>query len=685
MSLPVLPFRMQRPAPHPRAAEAVLRLMEAADTPWDAIAEHASRDAALCFALLWMQPLDATDTRPLKAQLADRLRRAGAPLLRAWLLHAGARLNHAEALQALHHTALITAECAMHLAIETRYPRPEEAFLAGLWSSLGQMSLHVSAPDYAQLCAQCTTPETLRDRERQRFDTNHVSLGAALARHCQLPRPAVDALALGGALEEQLHGAHPLAAIVRAAQCLSAEPPQLEAAQRLSGLSREALLSLQTDVDYLSSQGLQSLGIGQAIGSHAVVPAGNTPDYPRLPSHWRQVTLDGLIQAAFAATSADTVLRQLQDAFRLLFGKSPPLLLRAEDDALRALAPAHDTELSTALAELDLRLSDDTSVIALAMRTQTSTSHFPGRDSPGRSTRDWHVARWLDGAGILCLPWHAGGEHGVGVLAIDESLDISPDEQGLMLSLVTQAAASLVRHHQHQTREAQLVATTQAEHLAKARRVTHEVNNPLTVIKSYLGIISQRDGADKALVGELSQVGKEIDRIGALLRQMTDPEPAEDTRATAELGEVVRQLQQIYGDTLFTRRGRELDVRIPRGLPAVAMPAGALKQVLLNLMRNAAEALPEGGRLSISSPGVLIADGVPSLELRLVDNGPGLPEARLNRLFSAQPSEKGDNHQGVGLSIVNDILRQSGAYTLCRSQRDAGTSFQIFVPLARNP
>ena len=685
MSLPVLPFRMQRPAPHPRAAEAVLRLMEAADTPWDAIAEHASRDPALCFALLWMQPLDAGDTQPLKARLVERLRRAGAPLLRTWLLHVGARQNTAEAVQALHHTALITAECALHLAIETRYPRTEEAFLAGLWASLGQLSLHASAPDYAQLCAQCATPEALRTRERQRFDTDHVSLGATLARHCQLPRPVIDALALGSALEEQLHGAHPLAAIVRAAQCLAAEPPRLDEAQRLSGLSREALLSLQTDVDYLSSQGLQSLGIGQPAGSHAVVPAGHAPDYPRLSPHWRQVTLDGLIQAAFNATSADTVMHRLHDAFRLLFGKTPPLMLRSDGDTLCTLAPAHDPELATALAELDLRLSDETSVIALAMRTQTSTSHFPGRDSPGRSTRDWHVARWLDGAGILCLPWHAGGEHGVGVLAIDESLDISPDEQGLMLSLVTQSAASLVRHRQQQAQEAQLLATAQAEHLAKARRITHEVNSPLTVIKSYLGIISQRDNADKALVGELSQVSKEIDRIGALLRQMTDPAPAEDTRATAEVGEVVRQLQQIYGDTLFGRRGRELDVRIPRGLPAVAMPAGALKQVVLNLMRNAAEALPEGGRLSISSPGVLIAGGTPCLELRLVDNGPGLPEARLSQLFSVQPSEKGDNHQGVGLSIVNDILRQSGAYTLCRSQRDAGTSFQIFMPLARNP
>ena len=685
MSLPVLPCRMHRPSPHPNAAEALLRLMEATDTPWDTVAEHAGRDAALCFALLWLQPLDTADTRPLQALLADRLRRVGAPLLRAWLLHTGAQPGDLEIMKALNHQALLTAECAMHLAIEKHYPRPEEAFLTGLWSPLGQMSLHASSPDYAQLRAQCATPEALRARERQRFDTDHIALSANLAQHCRLPPQVIDALALAGATEEQLQGGHPLAAILRAAQCLSDDTQRLDEAQRLSGLSKEALLSLQTDVDYLSCQGLQSLGIGQPAGSSAVVPTNTGPDYPRLPAHWRRVTIDGLIQAAFNTASAEIALRQLQDAFRLLFGKRSPILLHANNEALQVLDPAHDTARATAVAELDLRLSDETSVVALAMRTQTSTSHFPGRDVPGRSTRDWHIARWLDSAGILCLPWQADGERGVGVLGIDESLDIAPDEQSLMLSLVSHAAACQVRHAQRQAADAQLLATARAEHLAKARRITHEVNSPLTVIKSYLGIISQRDSADTALVGELSQVSKEIDRIGALLRRMSDPDTAEVAAPTAELGELVRQLQQVYGDALFSSRKRELDVRIPRGLPAVAMPASALKQVVLNLMRNAAEALPEGGRLSISSPGVLMADGVPSLELRLVDNGPGLPDARLGRLFSPQPSQKGEARQGIGLSIVNDLLRQSGAYTLCRSQKDAGTSFQIFIPLARNP
>ncbi|MBT0959759.1 ATP-binding protein [Denitromonas iodatirespirans] len=681
MVLPVLPFRMQRPAPHPAAAEAVLRLMEAPDTPWDAIAEHASRDAALCFALLWLQPLEAADTRPLPSLLADRLRRTGTPLLRAWLLHAGARQGMSEAMKTLHHRALVTAESALHLAIEKRYPRPEEAFLAGLWSTLGQMSLHASSPDYAQLCAQSDTAEALRARERQRFDTDHVTLGATLAQHCRLPRMVVDALALAGALEEQVLGAHPLAALLRTAQCLGGDTPRLDEAQRISGLPQEALISLQTDVDYLSHQGLQTLGIGQPTASAPAVAAGAS-DYPRLPQHWRRVAIDGLIQAAFSTASADTALRQLQDAFRLLFGKRPPLMLRADADALRALVPAHDAQFATALAELDLRIGDDTSVIALAMRTQTATSHFPGHATPGRSTRDWQLARWLDSAGILCLPWQAGGEKGVGVLGIDESLDIAPDEQSLMIALVACAATHLVGLDQRQAAETQRLATARAEHLAKARRITHEVNSPLTVIKSYLGIISQREAADAGLVGELAQVNKEIDRIGALLRRMADPELPEDTGTSADVGNVVRQLQQVYGHALFTGAQRELDIRIPRGLPAVAMPAGALKQVLLNLMRNAAEALPAGGRLSISSPGVLIADGVPSLELRLVDNGPGLPDARLGRLFSAQPSDKGHDHQGLGLSITHELLRQFGAYVLCRSQREAGTSFQIFIPLA---
>ena len=140
-------------------------------------------------------------------------------------------------------------------------------------------------------------------------------------------------------------------------------------------------------------------------------------------------------------------------------------------------------------------------------------------------------------------------------------------------------------------------------------------------------------------------------------------------------------LARLYGEPLFGSRDLQLELRAARDVPTAAIPASALKQVLLNLLRNASEALQPGQRLVISVFPQVNVDGRNCLEIRFVDNGPGLPTDRLDDLLSARPSAKGGNHQGVGLAVVRDILAQWSATLLCRSQAGTGTSFQIFVPL----
>jgi len=119
-------------------------------------------------------------------------------------------------------------------------------------------------------------------------------------------------------------------------------------------------------------------------------------------------------------------------------------------------------------------------------------------------------------------------------------------------------------------------------------------------------------------------------------------------------------------------------------VPPAAIPASALKQVLLNLLRNASEALQPGQRLVVSVLPLVNVDGRNCLEIRFVDNGPGLPVERAQDPLSPRPSAKGAEHQGLGLSVVREILAQWGGTLLCRTQAGAGTSFQIFVPLEQS-
>jgi signal transduction histidine kinase len=249
-----------------------------------------------------------------------------------------------------------------------------------------------------------------------------------------------------------------------------------------------------------------------------------------------------------------------------------------------------------------------------------------------------------------------------------------------MTALAASAAQVLTAEREGERQRAQLRSELSQQYKEHARRVVHEINNPLTIIRSYLGVLGQRMDSSTTLHGELSILNKELDRVSSLLKGIGEPPGEVSEVPRCNISEVLHELRSLYADALFTHRGIELDLRAGSGLPLVRIPGSVLKQVLLNLFRNASEAMGAGGKLSVSTAGILVADGVPCLEIRLIDNGPGIPAERLTSLFVAQPSEK-SGHQGVGMSISKDLLQRWKSSIVCRSQPGSGTSFQIFLPL----
>ena len=117
-------------------------------------------------------------------------------------------------------------------------------------------------------------------------------------------------------------------------------------------------------------------------------------------------------------------------------------------------------------------------------------------------------------------------------------------------------------------------------------------------------------------------------------------------------------------------------------MPAAAISPDALKQVFLNLFKNAAEAISEGGKLTVSAVAGINANGSPCMEIRIVDNGPGLAPERVETLFTAGARNSDKPNGGVGLPVVRELIAAVGGTILCRSQAGSGTVFQIFMPLA---
>jgi signal transduction histidine kinase len=117
------------------------------------------------------------------------------------------------------------------------------------------------------------------------------------------------------------------------------------------------------------------------------------------------------------------------------------------------------------------------------------------------------------------------------------------------------------------------------------------------------------------------------------------------------------------------------------GPVAIEGDADLLKQILVNLVKNAVEAMPGGGRIEIANRGHVNRERKLYLELVVADTGPGLSADLLANLFAPVQSSKPGAHHGLGLSIVHGLVQKMQGLIACRSSK-TGTSFEILLPAA---
>jgi signal transduction histidine kinase len=138
------------------------------------------------------------------------------------------------------------------------------------------------------------------------------------------------------------------------------------------------------------------------------------------------------------------------------------------------------------------------------------------------------------------------------------------------------------------------------EYREASRRVVHEVNNPLSIIKNYLSVLDSKLERQEPVVGELSILNEEIDRVGQLINSLADLQPRAETSRVTDVGRVVDDVLRLFRATDFVpANGRD------RGAHAgeagrIDGDADILKQILVNLIKNAIEALTDRRQASRS-------------------------------------------------------------------------------------
>ena len=224
--------------------------------------------------------------------------------------------------------------------------------------------------------------------------------------------------------------------------------------------------------------------------------------------------------------------------------------------------------------------------------------------------------------------------------------------------------------------------------------VAHDFNNILMSIMGGADLLLMQLAADDSARDEAQEIKLAVQRGAGLTRQLLAFSRRQATRSRLfAVDEVVAGM-----DTMLRRLiGPEIDFHINRPPEPLTVFAdsGQIEQVLLNLVVNARDAMPSGGRLTVTVDEVDIddaaaaqfAEGKPGRYARLsvADTGHGMDDHTRAKLFEPffTTKEQGKG-TGLGLSIVYGIVKQSSGYITVASERDRGTTFFIYLPLATN-
>jgi two-component system NtrC family sensor kinase len=220
-----------------------------------------------------------------------------------------------------------------------------------------------------------------------------------------------------------------------------------------------------------------------------------------------------------------------------------------------------------------------------------------------------------------------------------------------------------------------------------AAGIAHELNNPLTGILTFSHLIRRKmpDGSPEA--EDLDLVIRETRRCAAIIRRLLDfaREKAPEKKY-CDLNQVIEETVRIVERPAHVR-DIEVRMELDRELPQAWVDADLIRQVIMNMLVNAQQAIEEKGSITIRSRRVMEAaqeagaTPVPMAEISIIDTGCGIPEQNLKRIFDPFFTSKAVGQgTGLGLSVSHGIVSAHGGFIQVESRVGEGSTFRVFLP-----
>ncbi len=305
------------------------------------------------------------------------------------------------------------------------------------------------------------------------------------------------------------------------------------------------------------------------------------------------------------------------------------------------------------------------------------------------------LQEWLSSAGfgsLMCIPVSRSAERRSVLLAArDKNEPVFSEADLEMLTILSrQAATALENAHLYselrgtieQLEESQL-KLIQAEKMAAIGRLTasiaHEVNNPLQAVRNCLHLVNREELPWEKRMEYLATANSEVERLMVTMRQMLDfSRPSAGDRTPTDINALIETVLFLI-DKQLLKQNIQVKKRFGQNLPNVIVARNQIQQVFLNIILNAMEVMPDGGKIEIQS-----RSNGDQVEVSFTDTGPGVPDEHRSQIFEPFMSTKNQG-TGLGLSVSYNIMDAHGGklelvQSFGRKQR-RGACFRVTLPI----
>ena len=251
----------------------------------------------------------------------------------------------------------------------------------------------------------------------------------------------------------------------------------------------------------------------------------------------------------------------------------------------------------------------------------------------------------------------------------------SNDELGSVISAVNSMSDEL-RYREEQIIQSKKLASLGILTAGVAHELTNPLNNISMIAQTYAELYDKLSKENR--IELMNKIDGETERIKDIVRNLLDfSKPKEADLEEADINAVIRKTLRLVQNLLDISN---IDTRLNMSneLPRVFIDEHQIQQVLVNLITNAVQAMPEGGRLFIATrPGM----DKNSVEVTVMDTGKGIAPELLSHIFDPFFSTKGEGGTGLGLSVSYGIIKNHKGKIRVESKAGTGTTFTIELPI----